>query len=160
VNRIVVLFALMVGLVGCGTINTVEHKKGLVPSTKADVIEIASDMTYVESRGLGNRWEEGLRKGTYKPEFENQLGTFYRGAGKPVMQRMGDAKFAEFEGGIWVPKNGSGEKYRIFFVFDYDPAIAQGAVIAGILASFKGDITFMPEIRDEKFLSQLKVVPR
>lgn len=45
----------------------------------------------------------GAKPGVYTSDQENSVGTFFRGAGAPVVFQFGD-KFRAYPGGIWVSK--------------------------------------------------------
>jgi hypothetical protein len=45
----------------------------------------------------------GAKPGVYTSDQENSVGTYFRGAGAPVVFQFGE-KFRAYPGGIWVPK--------------------------------------------------------
>lgn len=139
--------------------NTGQLTGDLKPSTATDRYDIKMPLTYVELRGVVNmRWEEGVAPCVFKPAKSNGEGTFYEGDGKCVTQKMAnDTMGSPFRGGIWIPTD-SKKAPRLYYYFDYnvDTAIKGGGVLtAAILEAGKGDLTFMPDIKDSAFLSAL-----
>lgn len=81
---------------------------------------IAHRASFVKLQGLLNvRWEYGLMPGAYAAEKENDLGTFYRGSGRPIWARGGTETVPAqlFLGGVWVPKSES-EVPRLYIIRD------------------------------------------
>jgi hypothetical protein len=149
--------AISIALAGCAS--TGELTKDLKPSNAADQYNIKAKITYVDLRGPFNaRWEEGLLPCVFKPVRSNSDGTFYEGNGKCVTQKMGEATLGSpFHGGVWIPTD-SKKPPRLYYYFDYDgkDAFAAGGLITmAILESGKGDLTFMPDIKDSAFLAAL-----
>lgn len=143
---------------------------------------LANDHTRTEVRGLGYKWVEGLRAGEYTLTAEDEKGLYFMGKGRCVVKLVD--KFADeylakkdvevsaaqtmggsmgfFTGGLWLPKNGVEAKPKLFYELDTsDPsAHSQGAVVAAIIASGKGDVLFIPYDSEKAFLASLKIVDK
>ncbi|MES2205918.1 MAG: hypothetical protein V4525_03865 [Pseudomonadota bacterium] len=133
--------------------------------------------------GLG--WEEGVAEGIYKAEFEDKKGVFYRGKGRPVSSRVFNVSEPSkktttliYQGGIWLPRNPL-EKPRMYYYSEnesfttdniHNSALSNqnvSAVNAGVGSGIgfaiveamahvsKGDIVFLPEIKDSNFISKI-----
>lgn len=139
--------------------NTAHLTEGLKSVEANDRFIVEKPLTYVELRGLANtRWEEGLLPCIFKPIKSNAAGTFYEGEGKCVTQNaMNNSMGSPFHGGIWIPTDHR-RAARLYYHFDYniETAIESGGLLtAVILESGKGDLTFMPDIKDAEFLNAL-----
>lgn len=135
--------------------------KNLMPiDSSENKVVFNEDKTYLQKRGIGVMWKEGLNKGIYKPELENEVGTFYRGPEGCVIQFMEANSMGPFDGGIWIPKDKINYRPRIYYYFNYnvDNAVkAGGAITALLIESSKGDITFMPPVDKGTFLDEIKI---
>jgi hypothetical protein len=140
---------------------------------------LTKDHTRTEVRGLGYKWVEGLRAGEYVVAAEDDEGVYFMGKGRCVVKlvdkfadeylKTGDAKVAPsqsmggsvgfFTGGLWLPKKGVEAKPKLFFELDTsDPSSqSQGAVVAAIIASGKGDVLFISYDSEKAFVDGLQI---
>ena len=122
--------------------------KDLKPVTSNEYIVLTEDMTYhVKARGLFSspEWDVGLRAGTYRPEFANRLGTFYRGPDACVYQKPGPGPFT---GGLWVPRDRVNYRVKPYYYQSTsaeDAGKAGGLVGLAIRAASEGKIVFTAE---------------
>ncbi|MBE7368693.1 hypothetical protein [Ramlibacter pallidus] len=92
--------------------------ENLLAPIASEVISMPERASFVRLQGAFNvSWEYGLMPGSYVAEKENALGTFYRGAGRPIWARSGTTPAQLFAGGIWVPKNAS-DVPRLYIIRD------------------------------------------
>ncbi|WP_226649019.1 hypothetical protein [Microbulbifer variabilis] len=156
-KKIIILLALF--LSGCA--NYTHLIKNLEPIESDNSIVLESQLTYEAKYGLAKvNWKEGLERGIYRPEFENEFGTFYRGPEACVIQYMEKLSMGPFEGGIWIPKDKVNNSPRLYYYFNYNKSNAQaagGLVVSAILAGSKGDLTMMPVITSTEFLDKIKI---
>lgn len=155
----IILVLIILCLSGCASTTHLTTKLSSIQSD--EYIFIESNIFYEESRGVGVLWKEGLKKGKYRPELTNEHGTFYKGPEGCVEQFMENAPMGVFDGGVWIPKDKVNNAPRIYYYFEYNRSKGQpigGVISTVILESGKGDITFMPPIKDAKFLEQTKVI--
>ena len=152
------LLALLAVSSGCAT--DAHLREGLTPAKSDNYVLLKEDATYTVKRGVGYVWTEGLRAGVYRPELENQHGTFFRGPDACVTQRLEKDDMGPFNGGLWIPKDRINKKPRIYYYFGYNKEKAQqmgGLVVSGILAASEGDITFMIDPGPGTFLDNVAV---
>lgn len=108
--------AFIVLLAGCGSISTSKLAKPAVDSQ----ISLPNGLSYVrENSGLTNKnlWNVSLAPGTYRAEFEDANGTFYRGDGAVLVERRRRYDYGAatpsktfihtHHGGIYLPKDES-----------------------------------------------------
>jgi hypothetical protein len=131
-------------LCGCTPIRG-DWQENLVAPRTGERLVLDRDISYVQERGIGAIWVEGLRAGTYAAELENDYGTFYRGPGACVTQAANGNRIGDFAGGIWLPKD-SAARARLYYYFDHQPERLAGSGAAR-------DRTLMPkDIDDPVFL--------
>jgi len=73
---------------------------------------------------------------------------------------MAEHPMGPFDGGIWVPKDRINNTPRIYYYFGFkkeDALKAGGVVTVAILATFEGDITFMPPVDKGTFLDAISI---
>ncbi|WP_047533455.1 hypothetical protein [Methylotenera sp. N17] len=134
--------------------------KNLSTISSENKIIFNEDQTYLQKRGIGVMWKEGLKRGVYRPELENEAGTFYRGPEGCVIQFMEASSMGPFDGGIWIPKDKINNRPRIYYYFNFnhEKAIkAGGAIVALLLAPSVGDITIMPSAENGTFLDEISI---
>lgn len=139
-----------VGVVLCGcTPIRGDLQDDLVEPKAAARFVLDRDIRYVQERGVGALWVEGLRAGTYVAELENGLGTFYRGPGSCVTRVANGERIGAFAGGLWIPKHDwAGSRARLYYYFDHRPE--------WLADSAPPDLTLMPkEIDDPSFLDAI-----
>lgn len=148
-------------LAGCGTTNpgSVPPITGLVHATAKDRFVVQAPLGYYEMRGVGVRWDEGVLACTFTPKFENAEGVYYEGGGKCVNRTMnGKAMGGPFYGGVWIPRR-PGAAPRLYYYFDFDDTTVTrggGPIVAAFLGQARGELSFMPEIKDRAFLAALE----
>jgi hypothetical protein len=152
------LIILLAFLLSCAS--TQNPSKNTAPFQSDNYVLLQEDSTYIEKRGIGVLWKEGLRKGLYRPELKNETGIFYKGPPGCVIQLMGEASMGPFDGGIWIPNDLINDTPRIYYYFNYNKGTAAasgGAIVSAILESGKGEITFMVKPKQKTFLSEITV---
>ena len=129
---------------------------------------LARDYTRMETRGLGYKWVEGLRAGTYILAAEDDEGLYFKGDGGCVVRmseaaadeylRTGQSKVHFAPGGLWVPKKGITAGARIFYEFTTDPSMYTNGALGGAAAeAAKGDVLFIPFESERAFLASLQI---
>lgn len=104
---------LALGLAGCATVppNPVLTKLHAPAALSKVVLAEPVEKRFAQ----GALASQGLVPGTYVSAHENELGTFYVGAGKPVFERLAEAKqYQMWKGGFWLPKD-KASKPRLYF---------------------------------------------
>ena len=154
VNMIKKAFLFLVVILQTACATTDHLKENVRSFTSDNYVMFEEDVFYIQSRGVGYKWKEGLRKGIYKPELENEYGTFYRGPEGCVTQFMEEKSMGPFDGGIWIPKDRINYSPMIYYYFNYnkDDAHKVGGAVALIVEAYKNDITFMPPVDKGTFL--------
>jgi len=157
-KRFSICLVFLLALSGCSNLDYL--KKGVRPVSSDSYVIFEEKSTYTVKRGIGYTWKEGLEKGVYRPELENDFGTFFRGPPGCVIQFLEEKSMGPFDGGIWIPKDRINQKPMIYYYFNYNSAQATqagGPVVSAILASSKGDITFVPLVEEKTFLNDAVV---
>jgi len=157
-RRLVIFLSCVFFFAACS--NLAYLTKNVKPTTSDSYVLLESDTTYVVKRGVGVTWKEGFQKGVYRPELENEFGTFYRGPAGCVIQFMDDKSMGPFDGGIWVPKDRINSKPMIYYYFNYNSQQAMltgGPVVSAMLLASEGDITFIPPVDQNTFLNDIRV---
>jgi hypothetical protein len=159
-------------LAGCGAPGKI--KNNLSPSTSNSRLVLAYDTGYEATRGISVKWYDSLKAGVYTAYLENEGGTLYKGPELCVSRKMGVDKnggtdLGPSDGGLWIPKPGSTEKPRFWFIFNAklsDDAysynklgVAGGVTMDLIFAAYKGDLEFWIPIEDETFMSKIVLKP-
>jgi len=158
IPKAILLILISASIIGCA--NTSHLTENLQKSNSDNYVIFKEDVSYIQKRGIGVSWKEGLLKGIYRPEQENTYGTYYRGPASCVVQVMDKHSMGPFEGGIWIPKDRINNSPRIYYYFNFnrDNAVKGGGlVVAGILSAYVGDITFMPPVDKGTFLDTVTV---
>ncbi len=167
-RRLILLAALV--LSGCA------HKLSQLPkATTHQSFVLPKDHARVETRGLGYKWVEGLRAGTYTLVAEDEDGLYFLGEGNSVLHMSGDAgekylKKGEVaiptRGGLWLPKRGVEKDPKIWYEIHYgaQPSASGGGVIGAIgtasASAAEGDILFIGYGSEKDFLSRVKIVTK
>ena len=128
-----------------------------------------------EYRGMINApWIEGLYPGTYREIAQDKDGTYFMGNGhlvvtlgmKPAEEYLNSTDkiinpaayiFGRSEGGLWLPKEGSKKKARLFFVLKQAHHNVGGLVGASITVMHEGTISFIPFDSEVDFLNSIKL---
>lgn len=114
---------------GC---STTRDPKNLTPFTSSEYFILEKDFTYTGKRGLYD-FAEGLRKGTYKAELQDATGTYYRGPGRCAFTMPSSHnKTFEYQGGLWVPRDGGVAKAQIYSYFSADDFFAENDPVTGV----------------------------
>jgi len=144
-------------LIGCA--DTGMLTKDVKPIVSDNYVIWKEDQSYQVKRGIGVLWTEGLKKGVYKPELENEMGTYYRGPESCVTQFMGEGSMGPFEGGVWIPKDRINRKPRIYYYFNFNQETVNkvSPLVGLMLAGSVGDITFVPKVEEKTFLDSINV---
>ena len=157
-RRFVISLFFIFSLVACS--NLAYLIKNVKPAISDSYVLIEKETTYVVKRGIGVTWKEGLQKGVYRPELENEYGTLYRGPSGCVIEFLEKNSMGPFDGGIWIPKDRINRKPMMYYYFNYNVSKAMqagGPVVSAILESPKGDITFIPSVEEKTFLNNIVV---
>lgn len=152
------ILALCLLLSGCSNLDYLT--KNTQPAQSANYIQFDQDAVYEVKKGVGVPWKEGVQKGLYRPELENEYGTFYRGPYECVVQFMGGKSMGPFNGGIWVPKDQVNRKPMIYYYFNYnhdDASKVGGALATTLFEMGKGDLTFIPPVDEDTFLNHIVI---
>lgn len=116
-------------LAGC---STARDPKSFAPYSSSEHLIVKQDFTYSGKRGLYN-FKEGLREGIYKAELKDEAGTFYRGPGKCAFTMPeSHSKTFEYQGGLWVPKDGGLAKAQIYSYFSATDSFAEDNPVTGV----------------------------
>jgi hypothetical protein len=161
-NILLIVFSVSSILSGCAGIDP----KGLSAPDSAWMwsLSLEEDMAYKGKRGL-YPFEEGLRKGIYKAEYQDATGVYLRGPEKCAFTTPGhDNVMRIYEGGVWIPKNRDLSKARIYSYFSAGDFYAQnpkvreqkGFLLHAPILQDDGKIIFWPAIEDVDFLSKLQ----
>jgi len=145
-------------LMGCS--NTEHLKKNLVPVATQNQIILTEDAALVLKSPIGIPTTFGLNRGIYRPEWQNEFGTFYKGSEGCVMHIQGGVPMGPYDGGVWMPKDKINNQPAIYYYFNYNIQRASDAgrlTAVVILEAFKGDITFVPPSPERTFLSDIRV---
>ncbi|KZN37919.1 hypothetical protein N480_14340 [Pseudoalteromonas luteoviolacea S2607] len=105
--------------------------------------------------------KEGLKKGIYKAEFEDQFGIYYRGPKNCVLVESSANYKAESDGGLWLPKEGSKHSPKIYaYIQEKNNQTAEkaGVIINALIERDWGRISFGTKIVDNTFLNQIKII--
>jgi hypothetical protein len=157
-NRFALIAIVIICMFGCATNTHLVEKLSQVKSE--NYIVLAEDASYEQSRGVGVMWREGLLKGIYRPELENEHGTFYRGPPGCVTQHMGPTAMGPFEGGVWVPRDRVNFSPRIYYYFNFNrekASTAGGLTLLAVLGASEGNITLMAQMGKGTFLDKVAV---
>lgn len=128
-NKLLLISLGLFVLAGC---STARDPKNLTSYSSSEHLIVKQDFTYSGKRGL-YQFKEGLRKGTYKAELQDGAGTFYRGPGKCAFTIPGhDNKMREYQGGLWVPKDGGLGKAQVYSYFSATDFFAENDPVTGV----------------------------
>ncbi len=159
-KAIAVLFILAAGLSGCAGIDTAQLA---APDTSWHVV-LTENMTYKGKRGLYS-YEEGLKKGEYRPEYQDESGIYLRGPEQCAFTTPGhDGIMRVYEGGIWLPKDFDMSKARIYsyfsaeYFYEQNPAAKDPKynVLTAPIRTDDGKIIFFSSVEDPTFLVKIK----
>jgi hypothetical protein len=141
-------------LFGCTSIAPTD----LTKSTSNMSLTLHEDLTYSGRRGMFS-FVDGLKKGLYKAELEDEKGIYLRGPSYCTFTTPGSDNITRtYEGGIWWPKNGSLSEVRIYSYFSSEAFYNTTAgVRRGALAIDLDDgrIHLWPVIDDPHFAKNL-----
>lgn len=141
---------------------------GIDPKTLATshvdaYISLTHDMSYTGKRGL-YKFEEGIKKGIYKAEYQDNLGIYFRGPPNCTFTTPdSDGITRIYEGGVWIPKNWDMKQTRIYSYFsekdfyDKNPRIREinGLLEDVLIHADDGKIILWPIIEDANFIADL-----
>ena len=155
-------------LTACATVQDIKK----VSDSRHFTLE--EDYIRYETRGLANVfWAEGLLKGKYTEFGEDDEGSYFIGEGNPVVILLGEKAesykktraiepghlyYGSLVGGLWLPKQGSMEKPKIFYTAkqkDIDFTFGMVPFIAALLT--EGSLQFLPYDSESDFISGIKI---
>jgi hypothetical protein len=141
-------------LAGC---STARDPKSFTPYASSEHLMVKQDFTYSGKRGLYN-FKEGLREGTYKAELQDEAGTYYRGPGKCVFTvPESHSKTFEYQGGLWVPRDGGLEKAKIYSYFSAEDFYANNPGVSSVFINVDdGKIFLWDKVLSEDSLKNLE----
>lgn len=154
----ILYLAVFLILTACSSLGHLSQ--GVKPVTSDTYVFLEKESTYTVKRGVGYLWKEGLQGGIYKPELENEFGTFFRGPPHCVIQFLEENSMGPFDGGIWIPKDRVNGRPMIYYYFNYHygrVAQAGGPLAIAIAELSKGEINIVPAPAEKTFLDDVVV---
>lgn len=144
------VLALLMPTIAAAGKNTPHDPKKFAGYSSSSYFDLTSDLKYSERRGIGVRWEQGLKAGRYEARFQDAEGFYYYGEGFTVCQKNPRCAEFDLEGGIWISKK-TPEDIRVFLVQPPPTAREQetaGPLIGALIRKDVGKIFIFPRNKD------------
>lgn len=130
------------------------------PATPSRFVLAADAFTRwsVENVFQKSDFDGGLRRGEYTARYEDASGTFYEGPEKCMVLSQTYAP-SQWDGGIWIPKDGNMKKARLWrYVVGMKDRYQHGLVVGVMDKMEEGNLQKIPMEVPHEILKQISII--